>query len=157
MIEFKSGDLLKSKCETLVNTVNCVGVMGKGIALQFKEKYPHMFSLYKAACQSGELSKGGDIWQFSLQSYFPFNLTPKPKTILCFATKEHWRYPSKLIWIERGLQNIVTNYKKLNITSIAFPKLGCNNGKLNWENDVKPLMIKYLSQLPDDILIEIYE
>lgn len=157
MIEFKKGNLFNSECSTLVNTVNCVGVMGKGIALQFKEKYPHMFTAYRNACHNGELSQGGDIWQFDLKEYIPFDLYPTTKKILCFATKEHWRNPSRIFWIERGLQNIITNYKQLNIISIAFPKLGCNNGKLDWESQVKPLMIKYLSQLPEDIKIEIYE
>ena len=79
----------------------------------------------------------------------------KPKKVLCFATKEDWWNPSKLVWIERGLEMFSQAYKGLGITSIAFPKLGCTNGKLNWENDVKPLMFKYLQPL--DIICEIYE
>lgn len=157
MIEFKKGDLFTSKCGCLVNTVNCVGVMGKGIALQFKEKYPHMFTVYKEACKKGQLKNGGDLWLFHLGQFFPFGdfvFTNYPK-ILCFATKEDWRNPSKLEWIERGLKNLVENYESFNIKSIAFPKLGCNNGGLNWEKEVKPLMIEYLSKLP--IKVEIYE
>ena len=157
MLVFKQGDLFTSKCKTLVNTVNCVGVMGKGIALQFKQKYPHMFTTYQQACKNNIISKGGDIWQFSMQDYFPMKFSPEPVKILCFATKEHWRNPSKLEWIERGLQYIVNNYQNLNIESIAFPKLGCTNGKLNYDLQVKPLMVKYLSRLPENILIEIYE
>ena len=157
MIVFKKGDIFTSKCKTLVNTVNCVGVMGKGLALQFKQKYPHMFTIYQLACSHGLITKGGDIWQFSIQDLFPMKFSPEPIKILCFATKEHWRNPSKIEWIERGLQYIVDNHQSLNIESIAFPKLGCTNGKLNYEHQVKPLMIKYLSQLPENILIEIYE
>lgn len=157
MLEIKKGDLFNSKCECLVNTVNCVGVMGKGIALQFKEKYPHMFTVYKQACKKGQLKNGGDLWLFSLGSFLPFGdfvFTNYPK-ILCFATKEDWRNPSKLEWIETGLKNFSNIYKSLGIKSIAFPKLGCNNGGLNWEKEVKPLMIKYLSPLT--IKVEIYE
>lgn len=156
MIEFKKGDLFNSRCDTLVNTVNCVGVMGKGIALQFKEKYPHMFTMYKVMCANGILSKGGDIWMFSFENIIPFPdiITNQPK-ILCFATKENWRNPSKIEWIERGLENFCNKYKKYGITSIAFPKLGCNNGGLDWKTQVKPLMIKYLDPLP--IKCEIYE
>jgi len=152
MIVFKSGNLLNSECQTLVNTVNCVGVMGKGIALLFKKKFPDMFNEYKLTCKPGPyqcLKNGGDLW---LYTYFDFF---KERKILCFATKEHWMHPSKIEWIERGLQQFVENYKYWNITSIAFPKLGCNNGKLNWENDVKPLMFNYLQPL--DIICEIYE
>lgn len=157
MIELRKGNLFDSKCQTLVNTVNCVGIMGKGIALQFKTKYPHMFTVYKDACKKGLLKNGGDLWLFHLGQFLPFGdfvFTNYPK-ILCFATKEDWRNPSKLEWIETGLKNFVKDYENLKITSIAFPKLGCNNGGLNWENEVKPLMIKYLSDLP--IKVEIYE
>ena len=149
MIVFKSGNLFDSECQTLVNTVNCIGVMGAGIAKQYKQKYPEMFGEYKLACNNKELNIGGDIWVWDYIDLY------KPKKILCFATKEHWMYPSKIEWIERGLQNFVKNYKKWNITSIAWPKLGCTNGKLDWENEVKPLMFKYLQPL--DIICEIYE
>lgn len=156
MIKFIKGNLFDSKCRCLVNTVNCVGVMGKGIALQFKEKYPHMFTCYKTACSKGKLKTGGDLWMFDLGEFFPFGdiMTNYPK-ILCFATKEHWRNPSRIEWIERGLKTFTYAYHSLGITSVAFPKLGCNNGQLNWEKEVKPLMIKYLNDLP--IEIEIYE
>lgn len=149
MIVFKKGNLFDSECQTLVNTVNCVGVMGAGIALQFKQKFPDMFNEYKLACKHGLLSLGGDLWIYDYMDLY------KPKKILCFATKEHWQYPSKLEWIERGLKTFVYGYESLKIISIAWPKLGCNNGKLNWEHDVKPLMIKYLDPL--NIICEIYE
>lgn len=152
MIVFKCGDLFDSECQTLVNTVNCVGIMGKGIAKQFKQKFPRMFNEYKLACKPGQyriLEHGGDLWLYTYVNFW------KEQKILCFATKEHWQYPSKLEWIERGLKTFVENYKYWNITSIAWPKLGCTNGKLNWENEVKPLMIKYLNDI--NIICEIYE
>ncbi len=149
MIVFKTGNLFNSECQTLVNTVNCIGIMGTGIAKQFKQKYPKMFEEYKLVCKSGYLRYGGDIWVWNYIDLF------RPKKILCFATKEHWQYPSKLEWIENGLKSFVSVYKELGITSIAWPKLGCNNGKLDWKNDVKPLMEKYLQPL--DIICEIYE
>lgn len=148
MIQFVKGNLFNSKCQTLVNTVNCYGVMGAGIAKQFKQLYPDMFKEYKLACKNSELSNGGDIWVYNYIDMF------KPKKILCFATKVMWQYPSKIEWIERGLQNFVNNYKYLKIESCAWPKLGCNNGKLDWESQVKPLMIKYLEPL--EIYNEIY-
>ena len=149
MIEWKTGNLFDSKCQTLVNTVNCKGVMGAGIAKQFKQLYPDMFDEYKLACKKYELNKGGDLWVYNYIDLY------KPKKILCFATKESWQYPSKIEWIERGLKIFVNTYKAFGITSIAFPKLGCTNGKLDWETQVKPLMIKYLDPL--NITCEIYE
>ena len=149
MIIFKTGDIFKSECQTIVNTVNCYGVMGKGLALQFKKKFPDMYNEYRYACKRGEISQGGDIWVWNYVDLY------KHKKILCFATKEHWMNDSKLEWIERGLIFFVNNYKSLGITSIAFPKLGCTNGNLNWQNDVWPLMYKYLQNL--DIDCEIYE
>lgn len=156
MIVFKTGNIFDSECQTLVNTVNCIGVMGAGLAKQFKQKFPEMFNEYKLACKRGLLKSGGDMWVWDNIDIF------KHKKILCFATKEHWMYSSKLEWIEQGLQlfthkwdNDKYTYEKLGITSIAWPKLGCTNGKLNWEEQVKPLMFKYLQPL--DIICEIYE
>lgn len=149
MIIFKNGNLFDSECQTLVNTVNCMGVMGKGIALQFKQRFPEMFNEYKLACKNYLLYRGGDIWVYDYIDMY------KPKKILCFATKVQWYYKSQIEWIECGLQLFVKNYKNWNITSIAWPKLGCNNGGLNWKNEVKPLMIKYLENI--DLYNEIYE
>ncbi len=151
MIIWKTGNIFDSNCKTLVNTVNCEGVMGKGLALQFKKRYPKMFNKYKIACKPGQcrcLEHGGDIWIWNYIDFYTH------KKILCFATKEHWYYPSKIEWIERGLQRFIEDYKNWNIENIAWPKLGCTNGGLKWE-DIKPLMIKYLEPLP--ILCEIYE
>ena len=138
-----NGNLFESQCQTLVNTVNCVGVMGKGIALEFKKLYPKMFELYRTYCKQGLLEigklylwKGEDNW------------------VLNFPTKINWRNPSKYEWIEKGLQKFVITYKEKGITSIAFPMLGCNNGKLD-KNIVLPMMKKYLEKC-DDLDIEIY-
>lgn len=169
MIIWKTGDLFTSTAQVLVNTVNCEGVMGKGIALEFKNKYPDMFHDYQYWCKHLK-PKGGSImwWQETekteiQQATFSF-WDPKPKvkigkTILCFATKESWRNKSKIEWIELGLQNFVEDIdivkKYFKSISVAFPKLGCNNGGLDWETQVKPLMIKYLEPL--ETKIEIYE
>jgi len=149
MITFKKGNIFNSECQTLVNTVNCKGVMGAGIAKQFKAMYPEMFNEYKLACKKNKIQQGGDMWVWNYIDMY------KPKKILCFATKEDWAFPSKIEWIEKGLRIFSYTYELMGIKSIAWPKLGCNNGGLNWENEVKPLMIKYLEPL--DIDIEIYE
>lgn len=150
MIKYISGNLFDSNCQTLVNTVNCVGVMGKGIALQFKNKFPDMFLLYRKLCNEEKFFPGCLwLWKPSEISMFTQN-----QQVLCFATKNHWRYNSQIEWIEHGLRTFVTTYKQKGITSVAFPKLGCSNGHLNWNTQVKPLMEKYLSRC--DIPIEIY-
>ena len=152
MIIFKKGNLFDSDCQTLVNTVNCIGVMGAGIAKQFKQRYPEMFAEYKWACKPGEhrcLEHGGDLWVYKYTDMF------KTRIILCFATKENWWNPSKIEWIERGLKIFVENYKYWGITSVAWPKLGCTNGKLDWYKQVKPIMVKYLDDI--NIINEIYE
>lgn len=145
MIIWKQGDLFKSECQTLVNTVNVVGVMGKGIALEFKKRFPDMFKAYKIHCDDKSFTVD-KLWLYK------GNLT----WILCFPTKEHWRNPSKIEWIESNLKKFTENYQRLGIKSIAFPKLGCNNGGLNWQTQVKPLIIQYLNNLTD-ITIEVYE
>lgn len=166
MITYHRGDLFKSNCQTLVCTVNCEGVMGKGIALEFKRRFPEMFTRYRETClyNKAQLKHGGDLWLYTYEHISQITLwvnngdhnelmTGWQSKILCFATKEQWRYSSKLEWIERGLQEFVAKYKEWGITSIAFPKLGCSNGGLDW-NNVRPLMEKYLGDL--DIPVEIY-
>lgn len=147
MIDYKSGDLLQSDCRLLVNTVNCVGVMGKGIALQFKQEYPGMFLTYKHVCGSN-LRNGGDLWLWkNPDTQLLIDSNRLPHDVLCFATKEDWRNPSKLEWIERGLVKFRELVKSdRSIYSVAFPKLGCSNGGLDWV-DVQKLMEKYLGPL----------
>jgi O-acetyl-ADP-ribose deacetylase (regulator of RNase III) len=142
-ITFKSGNILDSSCHALVNTVNCVGVMGKGIALTFKNKYPTMFLEYKTDCALGKV-KTGEVMCYTVHDHIIVN----------FPTKKHWRNNSDIEYIHKGLKYFVDNYQKWNIGSIAFPKLGCTNGGLIW-SEVKPIMISYLSQVA--IPVEIYE
>lgn len=143
MLIYKKGDIFSSDCQTLVNTVNCEGFMGKGIALEFKKKFPIMFLSYKKICNAKLLRPGLlQLWK------------SEDKWILNFPTKDKWRDKSKISYIEDGLKKFVEIYKEKGITSISFPLLGCNNGGLDFETQVKPLMEKYLNL--DDILIEIY-
>ena len=122
----KSGDLLKEKVDALVNTVNCVGIMGKGIALQFKMAYPENFKAYKKACDHGEVIIG-KMFITETQGLF------QPKYVINFPTKKHWREKSNIDYIEQGLDDLVKQIERLNIKSIALPPLGCGYGGLNWE------------------------
>lgn len=125
-----------SPAQTLVNTVNTVGVMGKGIALEFKKRYLAMYEQYKKYCDDGSLTIGKlMLWRDEPDHW-----------LLMFPTKTTWRKPSDLSYIEAGLKKFTDTYTDKGITSAAFPRLGCGNGGLNWE-DVKPLMEKYLGPL----------
>ena len=137
------GDLFESQALTLVNTVNCVGVMGKGIAKTFKEKYPNMFKEYVSLCNEGKVKPG--------RPYLYKDLCGR--SVLNFPTKDHWRSPSKLSYIVSGLEWFRENYENLGILSIAFPPLGCGNGGLEWST-VGPIMFQKLKDLP--IEIELY-
>jgi O-acetyl-ADP-ribose deacetylase (regulator of RNase III) len=139
MIELKTGNLLSENAEALVNTVNCVGIMGKGIALQFKRAYPENFRQYEKACKAGVVQPGHMF-------IFPTSNLSNPKYIINFPTKRHWRNKSKIEDIQSGLITLVEQVKLLGITSIAIPPLGCGNGGLNWA-DVKPLIESAFSQL----------
>jgi O-acetyl-ADP-ribose deacetylase (regulator of RNase III) len=141
MIEYIEGDIFESPAQVIVNTVNTVGVMGKGLALSFKQRYPQMFEKYKIACEKHLLTIGKLMLFYEADHW-----------LLMFPTKENWRNPSRLEYIEKGLMKFVQTYAEKNITSIAFPRLGCGNGELNWA-DVKPLMERYLKKLPIDVYI----
>ncbi|MDJ0615460.1 MAG: macro domain-containing protein [Calothrix sp. MO_192.B10] len=141
MIEFKQGNLLEEKTEAIVNTVNCVGVMGKGIALQFKRAYPENFRQYAKACKAGMVQPGR---MFTVATGSLFN----PRYIINFPTKRHWKAKSKIEDIQSGLIALIAEVKQLGITSIAIPPLGCGNGGLNWK-EVKPLIESAFAQLPD--------
>ncbi|TDW11826.1 O-acetyl-ADP-ribose deacetylase (regulator of RNase III) [Breznakia blatticola] len=141
MLTFVQGDLFNSPAKVLVNTVNTVGVMGKGIAAKFKKEYPDMFSKYHYFCKNNMFDIG------KLYLY-----TESDKWILNFPTKKHWRNKSEYEYIEKGLEKFVDTYQEKGITSIAFPKLGCGNGGLDW-NIVREMMINYLSNLPIDIYV----
>lgn len=144
-ITFIKGNIFNTKAQTVVNTVNCVGVMGKGIALVYKLRYPKMFDIYKDYCRQ-HLINIGKLWIYKGDENDPW--------VLNFPTKFHWKYPSKIEYIEAGLQKFVDTYKDKGITSIAFPLLGTHNGGLD-KIEVMDLMYKYLGQC--DIPIEIYE
>lgn len=141
MITYVKGDIFSSPAKIIVNTVNTVGVMGKGIALEFKNRYPDMFQTYKNICQEGKLDIGMlYLWKKS------------EKWVMLFPTKKHWRNPSKLEYIESGLKKFADNWDRLGTDSIAFPRLGCGNGGLDW-NVVKPLMEKYLQDIPMQVYV----
>lgn len=148
MITYTTGNLLKADAEALVNTVNTVGVMGKGIALMFKEEFPENFQAYSAACKQGDVQVGR---MFVTRR----NALLGPKWIVNFPTKKHWRQPSKLEWIEQGLEDLKTVISENHITSIALPPLGSGNGGLEWET-VRTLIIRALEPL-NDVDVIVYE
>lgn len=142
MIQYIQGNLFTSNAKVIVNAVNTVGVMGKGIAYGFKRYYPEMFEEYKSLCDNGKFSIG-DLFLYKTSN----------KWILNFPTKKHWRGKSTLEYIELGLIKLVKDAIKLQITDIAMPKLGCGNGGLEWESEVKPLVEKYLKKAPMNVSI----
>lgn len=144
-IQYQYGDIFESKAHVIVNTVNCKGVMGKGLALAFKQRYPEMFPVYQQECKSGKLRIGK-----------PTLYRKSTPWILNFPTKDNWKANSKIEYLEKGLEYFVSSYKEAGIASIAFPKLGAQNGKLSWD-EVGPLMAKYLADLDIDIYIYIAE
>ncbi|GHU10658.1 Appr-1-p processing protein [Betaproteobacteria bacterium] len=148
MIEFTSGDILKSEADALVNTVNCVGVMGRGIALQFKNMYPENFKAYEAACNR-EAVQPGHMFVFETGQ-----LTP-PRFIINFPTKRHWRGKSRIEDIEAGLIDLVKVIRDRGIRSIAIPPLGSGLGGLDW-NEVRPRIERALVEL-DDVQVLVYE
>ena len=139
----RTGDIFSSTAETLVNPVNCVGVMGKGLALAFQKRYPAMFLEYRYLFSTRQLRPG--------RPYLYRDLTGV--SILNFPTKDHWRNPSELPTIVSGLQWFQEHYQALHIQSIAFPALGCGNGGLAWDT-VGPVLYRYLHDLP--IPVEVY-
>jgi O-acetyl-ADP-ribose deacetylase (regulator of RNase III) len=141
MIRIFQGDLLKQDVDAIVNTVNCVGVMGKGIALQFKNKWPQNFELYAAACKEGRVQLG------RMFIYDAGGLV-QPHYIINFPTKRHWKGKSQIEFVCEGLVDLVAQIKRLHIQSIAIPPLGCGNGGLDWFA-VRPLIEKAFEKLPD--------
>jgi O-acetyl-ADP-ribose deacetylase (regulator of RNase III) len=134
-------NLFEAKAEALVNTINRIGVMGKGIAWQFKQKFPaDYFNAYKLACQNGELAIG------NVQVYELKNARTNPHHIINFPTKRHWREQSRIADIERGLQSLVKAVELYGINSIAMPALGCGLGGLDY-TEVKPLIEKAFASL----------
>lgn len=148
MLRFTSGNLLDSSAEALVNTVNTVGVMGKGIALQFKQAFPHNYQVYRQACLNGFFQTG------QLLVVADTDLLLGERLIINFPTKRHWKSPSTYEYVETGLVALVNLLKTNTIKSLAMPALGCGNGGLDWKL-VKPLIEKHLAEL--NLSIWIYE
>jgi O-acetyl-ADP-ribose deacetylase (regulator of RNase III) len=142
MIKITQGNLLKAPAEALVNTVNTVGVMGKGIALQFRQAFPEMYRAYEKACKDGDLQLG------QVQVFDLGGLVGGPRWIINFPTKGHWRANSRLTDVENGLADLVAKVCKLGIHSIAIPPLGCGNGGLDWK-EVRPRIEQAFAVLPD--------
>lgn len=138
-IKYIEGDIFDQKVTAIVNTVNCVGVMGKGLALQFKKKYPENFSFYKSACDDNRVRPGKML-------IFDRGGNKSPRFLINFPTKDDWRNPSKLEYVETGLIDLIKRIQELNIKSIAVPALGCDLGKLDW-NIVKDVMNKHFQLL----------
>lgn len=138
------GNIFNTKAHAIGNTVNCVGVMGKGIALEFKRRYPQMFKIYQVDCETRKLEPG-HVYYYPTSTHLILNIT----------TKNHWKYPSKIEWIESALEQLVSEYRQKRIASLAVPLLGAQSGKLNIV-EVKKLMRSYLQDLTD-IDIEVYD
>ena len=148
MIEYKTGDILAEESEALVNTVNCVGIMGRGIALQFKKAFPDNFKVYVSACERNEVLPG------QMFVYETGRLT-NPRYIINFPTKRHWRGNSRMEDVEAGLRALADVIRERNIRSIAIPPLACGLGGLEWD-EVRPRIEESLSSL-DDLQIVIFE
>jgi O-acetyl-ADP-ribose deacetylase (regulator of RNase III) len=148
MIEYKTGDILGERSQALVNTVNCVGVMGRGVALQFKKAFPDNFKAYAQACKLGKVVSG-EMFIHETTSL------ANPRFIINFPTKRHWRGNSRLDDIESGLHGLVSDLRRLRIKSVAIPALGCGLGGLDWDR-VKPLIEAAFADLPD-IQVTVFE
>ena len=148
MIEYKTGDILAEDVEALVNSVNCVGVMGRGIALQFKNAFPENFEAYADACKRDGV-KPGRMFVFETRQLSP------PRYIINFPTKRHWRGKSRIEDIEAGLQALVREVKVRNIRSIAIPPLGSGLGGLKW-TEIRPRIEAALSEV-DDVKVVVFE
>lgn len=147
-MEFIQGNLLEADVEAVVNTVNTFGVMGKGIALMFKERFPENFRAYAAACKRGEVEVGKLFVTRGVE-------LEGPGWIINFPTKKHWRNPTRIEWVEQGLAELRRFILEHRIMSIAIPPLGCGNGGLDWA-EVKPLIAAALADLPETRVI-VYE
>lgn len=142
MLVFLRGNLFESKAKALVNPVNCVGIMGRGLALEFKRRFPSMFSEYHEACRTGRLRPGNLL----------ISVISENRIIICFPTKYHWQNPSRIEYIEKGLDTLRKYLISMPDLSIAIPPLGCGLGGLDW-NEVKLLIVEKLKGLPNEILV----
>jgi O-acetyl-ADP-ribose deacetylase (regulator of RNase III) len=142
-IQIIKGNIFTSNCQTLVNTVNCVGVMGAGIALECRLRYPQMHKKYIELCDASKIDIGL-LWIYKSPN----------RWILNFPTKKHWKYPSKKEYLHAGLEKLIFTYKERGINSIAFPLLGADKGGISQEDSLD-IMVSYLEKIP--INIEIYK
>ncbi|MDR7048013.1 O-acetyl-ADP-ribose deacetylase (regulator of RNase III) [Duganella sp. 3397] len=148
MLHISTGNLLNADVDALVNTVNTEGVMGKGIALQFKQAYPAMFRAYAVACKAREVQLG------RVHIYDLGGLVGGPRWIINFPTKGHWKSKSRIEDIAKGLLDLTAKVRELGIRSIAVPPLGCGYGGLDWA-DVSPLIFDAFSKMPE-VNVKIY-
>lgn len=144
MVTFVTGNIFDSPAQVLTNTVNCVGVMGAGLALEFKSRYPTMFDDYKARCDAGQVKPGT-----------PYLWEDNRSQVLNFPTKRHWKDLSLLEDVEAGLRFLAEHYQDMGIHTLALPPLGCGLGGLQWK-DVRALIEKHLGILPD-LEVFVYE
>ena len=147
MIEFLTGNILAADVEAVVNPANAHGVMGAGLALQFKNKYPRMFAEYKRRCAAGEFGPG-EVMPVKVDD-------SNPQWVINFATKDHWRDPSKLEYIDRGLADLRRAIHSLELVSVAIPALGCGLGQLDWPT-VRARIKVFAATLPK-IRVAVYE
>lgn len=143
-IEYKIGDMFEEPTEAIVNTVNCVGVMGKGVALEFKRRWPDNFKAYKRLCDDVKLSPGR-MFVFDSKDFLDQG---NHRYLINFPTKQHWRSRSKIEYVKDGLVDFIKQVREIGIKSVAVPPLGCGNGGLDWA-DVRPLIEEAVAQLPD--------
>lgn len=141
MIKLTQGDILKADAEALVNTVNCVGIMGRGIALQFRKAFPENFKAYEAACKSHQVQPGKMF-------IYDLNCLYNPRFIINFPTKRHWKHKSSIDDIKSGLVDLIDAVQQYQIRSIGIPPLGCGLGGLNW-SEVRPLIMEAFQCLPE--------
>ena len=141
MIESKRGDILVAEAEALVNTVNCVGVMGRGIALQFRKAFPENFRVYESACAKGDVKPGSML-------VYETGMLTGPRLIINFPTKRHWKGKSRMADIDSGLKALIAEVSSRSIRSVAIPPLGCGLGGLNW-GEVRPRIVQAFASLPD--------
>lgn len=144
MLSFIHGNLFDARTQTIVNPVNTVGIAGRGLALEFAKRYPTNDEHYRAMCAEKKMCIGTLLVTIDEET---------GKRILNFPTKTDWRQPSHPAFIHCGLRYFVARYQEMGITSIAFPKLGCGLGGLNFQTQVKPLMEQHLSDLPIEVVV----
>lgn len=146
----QGGDLFQSHAQALVNPVNCVGVMGRGLAAEFKRRFPAYFKEYARLCQEGQMQPG--------RVRLHLCEAPAPlQYIISFPTKEHWRNPSRIEWIEQGLRDLARQIELHALQSVALPALGCGLGGLDYWTQVRPLLTEILGQLKTQTLVRVYD